>query len=32
MALFDPLWVRYPMDLAAKSFQRSKRNDQPPNS
>lgn len=25
MALFDPLWVRYPMDLAAQSFQRSER-------
>jgi hypothetical protein len=25
MALFDPLWIRYPMDLAAKSFQRSQK-------
>jgi hypothetical protein len=24
-ALFDPLWIRYPMDLAAKSFQRSEK-------
>jgi transposase len=23
LPLFDPLWIRYPMDLAAKSFQRS---------
>jgi transposase/transposase InsO family protein len=23
MALFDPLWIRYPVDLATKSFQRS---------
>jgi transposase len=25
MTLFDPLWIRYPMDLATKSFQRSDR-------
>jgi hypothetical protein len=25
MALFDPLWIRYPMDLATKSFQRSEK-------
>lgn len=25
MTLFDPLWIRYPMDLAPKSFQRSEK-------
>ncbi len=25
MALFDPLWISYPMDLATKSFQRSEK-------
>ena len=25
MTLFDPLWIRYPMDLATKSFQRSEK-------
>jgi hypothetical protein len=25
MALFDPLWIRHPADLAAESFQRSKK-------
>jgi hypothetical protein len=25
MALFDPLWIRDPVDLATKSFQRSEK-------
>jgi hypothetical protein len=25
MTLFDPFWIREPMDLAAKSFQRSEK-------